>query len=132
MALSDFLDGYLARKNKQTTELGALLDPIADKLTTIAVIILYIGNGIPAWMALVLISRDIIVSGIRVFALEFKKRIRVSQLGRFKTLIEMLSLILIILEIKFGTILLGIATVLSVISGTDYVIKGIRIIKKEA
>src|SRR3989344_8538769 len=97
MALIDFLDGYIARKTNKTTELGALLDPIADKLITIAVIILYIGNGIPAWMALILISRDIIVSGIRAFALEFSKRIRVSQIGRIKTFIEMVSLVLIIL-----------------------------------
>jgi len=129
MALTDFLDGYLARKNKQVTEMGALLDPIADKLITTSVIILYVGNGIPALMALILISRDIIVSGIRVFALEYKKRIRVSILGKIKTTFEIISLILIILEISFGTILLGIATALSVISGTDYVIKGLKELK---
>ena len=50
MAISDFVDGYVARKTKQTTELGALLDPIADKVMTISVIVLYIGNGIPAFL----------------------------------------------------------------------------------
>ncbi|MBI2044917.1 CDP-diacylglycerol--glycerol-3-phosphate 3-phosphatidyltransferase [Candidatus Pacearchaeota archaeon] len=131
MALSDFLDGYLARKNKKVTKSGALLDPIADKLITIAVIILYVGNGIPHWMALILISRDIIVSGVRALALEYRKIIGVSILGKIKTTIEMISLILIILEINLGTILLGAAALLSVVSGTDYVIKGLREIKKE-
>ena len=130
MAFGDFLDGYIARKTNKITEFGTLLDPIADKLTTIVVIILYIGNGIPAWMALILISRDMIVSGLSIFALEFKKRIRVSKMGKAKTLIEMISLILIILEINFGTILLGIAAIFSIISGIDYTFKGIREIKK--
>ncbi|RJQ18241.1 CDP-diacylglycerol--glycerol-3-phosphate 3-phosphatidyltransferase [Candidatus Woesearchaeota archaeon] len=130
MALTDALDGHIARKTKQVTELGAVLDPIADKLISIAVIILYIGNGIPAWMALIMLSRDMILLGLRSFATEYKIIIRVSVLGKIKTGIEMVSFILIILQLTIGTWILGVAMILSVISGVDYCIKGITKLKK--
>ena len=131
MALTDLLDGMVARKTKTVTRMGALLDPIADKLISLTIIIFYIGNGIPAWMAFLLLGRDITILALRSFATEWKIDILVSWWGKTKTAIEMAAFLLIILEFSIGTWILGIALILSIISGLDYVKKGIKMLKKK-
>src|SRR3989344_8884038 len=66
LSLSDALDGYIARKRKQITELGKLIDPIADKLLISAALIFLIGKGIPLWMGIVIILREWIITGLRM------------------------------------------------------------------
>jgi CDP-diacylglycerol---glycerol-3-phosphate 3-phosphatidyltransferase len=131
MALTDFADGYVARKTKQVTRLGALLDPIADKLISLTIIIFYVGNGIPAWMAFILLTRDVLILGLRSFAVEYKVDIAVSLMGKVKTAIEMIAFALIILELWFGAWLLGIAMILSIISGIDYIAKAKKQFEKK-
>lgn len=88
-AITDFFDGYLARKYDSITRLGMLLDPIADKMLSGAcMIILAYSQHLSAWMAGVLLCRDIGITGLRLVALEQGIRINVSQLGKWKTFFQ--------------------------------------------
>ena len=134
--LSDFLDGYLARKYSITSDFGKMLDPIADKLLVILVgmALCYRGdissiNLIPFFL---IVSREVFISGLREFSAlkEQKISIPVSHLGKYKTAFQILALSLILINqvvsnntlyISFlGIILLWIASILSVISGYKY------------
>lgn len=88
-AMTDFLDGFLARKYELTTRVGALLDPIADKiLIGSALILLAYARLLPLWMASILLCREIGVSGLRLVALERQVSVPVSQLGKWKTFLQ--------------------------------------------
>lgn len=92
-AMTDFFDGYLARKYNGVTKLGALLDPISDKVLITSAIILLTNDGImPAWIAAIVICRDIAISGLRLAAMEKNITIEVSPLGKWKTAIQDLSI----------------------------------------
>ena len=134
--LSDFFDGYLARKYSLTSDFGTMLDPIADKLLVILVgiVLCYRGDisGINLLPLLLIISREVFISGLREFLAQGNKKITipVSNLGKYKTAFQMLALILLILnpiistslifiEVS-GILLLWIASILSVLSGYQY------------
>ena len=131
-SITDFVDGYLARKNKQVTDLGAFLDPLADKmLINLTLLALTYQNLVPIWLFAIIIVRDFMVDGIRM--MEAKKNITLtaSYTGKLKTTIQMITLSLILLnkiclnEI-FGYInfaLLIIVLVLTVVSGIEYLVK---------
>ncbi|WP_339025131.1 CDP-diacylglycerol--glycerol-3-phosphate 3-phosphatidyltransferase [Spiroplasma endosymbiont of Agriotes lineatus] len=102
---SDWLDGYLARKNKQVTNFGKIADPIADKMLTSSVlIIMTIPQIIPVWVTLILISRDIFLDGIRIFLATKKIVIAANYYGKLKTLMQMagLTLLFFVNHIWFG------------------------------
>ncbi len=91
-AVTDFFDGYLARKYNNVTPLGALLDPIADKLLlTTALILLVATDRVYAFIPIILISRELFVSGLRLVALERGLRIPVSQGGKWKTALQLIA-----------------------------------------
>jgi CDP-diacylglycerol--glycerol-3-phosphate 3-phosphatidyltransferase len=119
-ALTDALDGYIARKFNQATEFGATLDPVADKLLVATALIFLIGEGVPIWMAWVLIIRDFSIVGLRL-AVKRKSVIRPSFMGKLKTLFEMLGIVLVLLQVKVATSVLLVAVILSVVSGIEYV-----------
>lgn len=131
MALSDTLDGQIARRTHTITRMGALLDPIADKLLALTVIMFYVGNGIPAWMAFLLVGRDVVLLALRSFATEYRITVAVSIWGKLKTTVEMVAFALIILELSIGTWVLGVATALSVYSAVDYIVDALRRFKKK-
>jgi CDP-diacylglycerol--glycerol-3-phosphate 3-phosphatidyltransferase len=88
-SLTDMLDGFWARKKKQITVLGQLLDPTADKLLVVSVLICLVGNGaVPAWMAVVIIGREIAVTGFRAMASAKGVHIAASALGKIKMILE--------------------------------------------
>jgi len=136
ISASDFFDGYLARKMNTESSFGKMLDPIADKLFIIIVIICLMINGTIAHLSLIpgflIIFREIFVSGLREYYSSANSNIviNVSRLGKIKTAIQMLSLFLILvasLSLQFskllmniGIISLWIAMVLSVVSGYQY------------
>ena len=95
-AISDFLDGYLARVWQQQSELGRMLDPIADKLLVGAVLLMlvYVGtiSGASIWAALIILCREILVSGLREFLAELRVKLHVSWLAKWKTMLQMLAL----------------------------------------
>jgi CDP-diacylglycerol--glycerol-3-phosphate 3-phosphatidyltransferase len=134
-ALTDLLDGYLARKYEIVTVMGKLLDPIADKLIVNAAMILMIPIGrIPAWIVAVIIIRDFTVDGIRAIASSEGLVIQASKLGKQKTLCQIFAVSALMIHYPFlgvdahvvGTAILYLAIVLSVYSGMDYFVKFYR------
>ena len=130
-AITDYLDGYLARKNQQVTKLGILLDPIADKLLVISALILFVDMElIPAWIAIVIIAREFIVTGLRFVALSMDMVIPAEMGGKLKVTAQISSIIVLLVNQSFvsidlymiGLVLLWIAMVLGIISGIQYFI----------
>ena len=92
-AWTDFFDGYLARKYDGVTKIGALLDPISDKVLVASAIILLTNGGImPAWIAALIICREIAVSGLRLAAMEQRFTIEVNNYGKWKTAVQDLAI----------------------------------------
>lgn len=117
-AATDCFDGYLARKHKQVTKLGILLDPLADKLLVISALIFLIGEGIPAWIAWILIGREFAVVGLRLIAP--KAPISPSFSGKTKTALEMIGIIAALLHAWASWYILFLAVIFSVLSGISY------------
>ena len=97
-SITDFLDGYLARKLKVESEFGKILDPLADKFLVISTIcaFIYLDRQIPLWMVLVIISRDILITLMRYFGSKKRIEIRTSRLAKAKTAFQMISIIIIL------------------------------------
>lgn len=101
-ALTDWLDGFLARSLHQTSRLGAFLDPVADKLIVVAALVLLVGENHYAYIAIpasIIVGREIVVSALREWMAEIGKRasVAVSLLGKLKTILQMLAIILLLL-----------------------------------
>lgn len=106
-SLTDKLDGYLARKNNQITNFGKFLDPIADKILVIsAMLILVEADRLPAWIPIIIITRELAVSGYRLIAVQQNGEvIAASVWGRLKTVTQMIAIILAFIDINpFGAI----------------------------
>ncbi|MDI6801144.1 MAG: CDP-diacylglycerol--glycerol-3-phosphate 3-phosphatidyltransferase [Thermodesulfovibrionales bacterium] len=130
-AATDSLDGYLARKSGQITKFGIILDPIADKFLVISALILLVDMvRLSAWVAIVIIVREFVVTALRVVALSKDVVIPAETGGKVKTVAQMTSIVLLflpggILDIVFydiGLVLMYIALVLAVVSGVKYTI----------
>lgn len=140
-ALTDLLDGYLARKYEIVTVMGKFLDPIADKLIVNTAMILMIPIGrISAWIVAVIIIRDFIVDGIRAIASTEGVVIQASNLGKQKTLCQIFAVTALMIHYPFfgadahavGTVILYLALVLSVYSGVHYFMEFYReIVRKK-
>lgn len=129
-ALTDWLDGYIARKSKQVTTLGKLLDPMADKLLICSALIALVEIvRAPAWIVVIIVCREIAITGLRSVAASKGAVIAASKLGKYKTIGEILAVSFLILneppmnKFFLGEILLWIAMALAIISGIEYVIK---------
>ena len=132
-SFTDFLDGQIARKQNMVTDFGKFMDPLADKLLVCSALICLIElNQLPAWYVIVIIAREFIISGFRLVAADKGIVIAASWWGKFKTTFQMLTVILLILDIPalrlITTIIAGIALVLTIVSLVDYMIKNIRVI----
>ena len=130
-AITDSVDGYIARSQKQVTVFGQLIDPLADKLLVSAALISLVDlNRLSAWVAVVIIAREFAVSGLRLVALSENKVIPASIWGKLKTISQIIAIILIILNIPYfifgapiGWLAMAVALVLTVLSGIDYFTK---------
>ena len=148
-SLTDWLDGYLARRMGIVTVFGKFLDPIADKLIVMAALIMILPFGrVPAWMVLVILGREIIITGLRGIASSEGIVIQASDLGKFKTIFQLVAIIGLLLHYDYnwlfgielswlhvnmhnvGMFFLWIATLLTVWSGADYLARFIRIIAR--
>ena len=132
-SFTDFLDGQIARKQNLVTDFGKFMDPLADKLLVCSALICLIElNQLPAWYVIVIIAREFIISGFRLVAADKGIVIAASWWGKFKTTFQMLTVILLILDIPalrlITTIIAGIALVLTIVSLVDYMIKNISVI----
>jgi len=128
-ALTDLLDGYIARRYGIVTLMGKFLDPLADKLIVNTAMILMIPSGrIPAWIAAVIIMRDLAVDGLRSFASSEGLIIPASRLGKQKTLCQVIAVSALIIHYPFlglnahgvGIAILYVALLLTFWSGIDY------------
>jgi len=129
-AVTDFFDGYIARKTNKITRLGALLDPIADKLLMSAAFISLVELSLaPAWMIVIIIGREFAVSGLRSIAAQQGVTIAASPLGKTKTISQVVAIALLILGYELGefvfiaTLALWVVMVFALVSGVDYFIK---------
>ncbi len=132
-SLTDLLDGKIARKYNLVTNFGKFMDPLADKLLVCSALICLIELGqIPAWVVIVIISREFIISGFRLVASDNGVVIAASYWGKFKTVFQMLTVILMILNLPalamVTSLLLMIAVALTIISLVDYVVKNRRVL----
>jgi CDP-diacylglycerol--glycerol-3-phosphate 3-phosphatidyltransferase len=121
LALSDAVDGFLARSLKQTSALGKLLDPIADKMLVYAAFLGFIEIGkLSSIPILIIFSRDILVMGIRTWAAKKGEIIPAGMWGKWKTLAQMLSIVFLLLNWPFQYFIFWISVILCILSGLDY------------
>ena len=127
-SLTDMLDGKIARKYNLVTNFGKFMDPLADKLLVCSALICMIElRELPAWMVIIIISREFIISGFRLVASDNGVVIAASYWGKFKTTFQMIGVVLLIFNIPalstLTTIIVWIALALAVISLVDYIVK---------
>src|SRR5262245_46113070 len=129
-SLTDWADGYLARRRKQITPLGQMIDPLADKLLTLAALISLVQLDLaPAWMVAVILGRDLAVTGLRSLAYSRGVAVPASQLGKMKMVAQVIAILALILAHgrlrefhvdRIGQAALWIAVILSMASAADY------------
>ena len=144
-AVTDFLDGYLARALAQQSSLGRMLDPIADKLLVSAVLLMLVADRTIAsfsiWAAIVILCREILVSGLREFLAGLEVSVPVSKVAKWKTGVQMVALGFLIAgpageavvpgTIKIGLALLWLSAVLTLYTGWDYLKVGLTHVVEE-
>jgi CDP-diacylglycerol---glycerol-3-phosphate 3-phosphatidyltransferase len=123
ISFSDMLDGHLARKLKQVTEFGKLIDPIADKLLISTVLIILVGKGVDLWMAAVIIAREIILTAVRLCLLHDHPVIPASFLGKSKTFVQTFAIAFAILGMAFAWHVMLAAVILTIVSGLEYIVQ---------
>ena len=135
-SLTDFFDGYLARKNHLVTNFGKFMDPLADKLLVGSAAICLIEMGrIPAWVVVILISREFIISGFRLIAAYNGVVIAASMWGKFKTVCQMFMTIALILHLDTPVwavveqVLIWGSVALTIVSLVDYIYKNRHVLK---
>ena len=138
-SITDYIDGKLARKNKQVTDLGAFLDPLADKmLINLTLLALCYQNLVPIWMFAIIIVRDFAVDGIRMMAAKKGITVSASKSGKLKTTVQMIALSLVLANkifmndilLNINIVLLSLMLLLTVVSGLEYIIKGWKLVIK--
>lgn len=132
-SLTDMLDGKIARKYDLVTNFGKFMDPLADKLLVCSALVCLVELGqFPAWMCIVIVSREFIISGFRLVAVEQGVVIAASYWGKFKTTFQMIAIVLMIVNIQalsFVTMLfVWIALILTIISLVDYIAKNHKVL----
>lgn len=139
-AITDYFDGKLARDYGQTSDLGRMLDPIADKLLVAACLLVLVSNktigGLAVWAALIILCREILVSGLREFLAELHVSVPVTQVAKWKTTLQLVALGFLIAgpagetvlpgTVTIGIVLLWVAALLTLYTGWDYFRAGIR------
>ena len=144
-AVTDFFDGYLARAWGQQSALGRMLDPIADKLLVSAVLMILVADGSinswSIWAAIVILCREILVSGLREFLAELKVSVPVSKVAKWKTTMQLIALGFLIAgrageEVLPGTVRIGLgllwlSALLTLYTGWDYMKAGIKYVVEE-
>ena len=139
-SVTDFFDGYLARAWQQTSTIGRMLDPIADKLLVAAVLLLLSAHGTIAgwslWAAIVILCREILVSGLREYLAELKVSVPVTQLAKWKTTLQMVAIGFLLAgpagdkvlphTTEIGILLLWISAIVTLYTGYDYFRAGLR------
>lgn len=130
-SLTDFFDGYIARKTGKITKFGIILDPIADKFLVISALILLVDlERLSVWLAIIIIVREFLITGLRAVALSKDIVIPAEMGGKLKTTAQITAILMLIIDIEIfgidlydlGTVLIWVAMVLSVVSGFKYTV----------
>ncbi len=146
-SITDTMDGQIARKRGIVTNMGKFLDPIADKLLVASVLIALVQlNQITAWIAIIVIFREFIVTGIRLLAADKNVVVSASNIGKVKTVVQIIAIVIIMLNIQvsitfkgwvglsylsmFSNIILFAAVILTLWSGYDYLKKNLHYIRE--
>ena len=140
-SVTDFIDGHIARKYNQVTNLGKFLDPLADKLLVIAALMLFVGEGqMPAWAALLVITRELAVTGLRLIAVEKGVVIAAGKSGKFKTASTLVCICIMMLEIQSITIVgnitvntacIALIVATTLYSGIEYFVQNIGVFSED-
>jgi cardiolipin synthase len=139
-SITDFLDGYLARIWKQTSNIGKMLDPIADKLLVSSVLLLVAADGTIAgwslWAAIIILCREILVSGLREYLAELKVSVPVTRIAKWKTTAQMVAIGFLLVgpagdkilphTTLIGIVLLWVSAILTIYTGYDYFRAGLK------
>ena len=134
-SLTDLLDGKIARKYNLVTNFGKFMDPLADKLLVCSALICLVAlNKIPAWIVIIIIAREFIISGFRLIASDNGVVIAASYWGKFKTTFQMVMICLMIADISAINLLtelvMWVALILTVVSLVDYLVKNKDVMKE--
>ena len=122
-SVTDFFDGYIARKWNQMTKLGAILDPLADKMLILAAFLgLMMIDRANAWIVYLILTREFFITGLRVMAISEGKNISATMAGKVKTVAQMIAIGFLIMNWPFATLLLWIALILTLYSGYEYIL----------
>jgi len=141
-SLTDLLDGQIARRRNLVTNFGKFIDPIADKLLVMSALVILVGQGrMPSWVCILLLARELAISGFRLVAVDAGVVIAAGWLGKVKTVMQMTAIIMLFLLVpvtgepllgNFGVVLANIAmylcAVMTVWSGVDYIVRNIHLI----
>ena len=137
-SLTDLLDGKIARKYNLVTNFGKFMDPLADKLLVCSALICLVQLGqLPAWIVIIIISREFIISGFRLVAADQGVVIAASMWGKSKTVSQMISIVLLIINIKtpplgvLTAISVPVMTILTVVSLLDYLMKNKQVLEEK-
>ena len=147
-SISDFLDGYLARKFNLVTDFGKLMDPLVDKILTSAVfIVLTKEDVVPAWITITIIAREFLVTGLRLLASNQGALLSADSLGKWKTTSQIITATYFLITVgedekiinpltslqmpMIGNVLLFICTTITVVSGLSYVKKNLNLIRTD-
>lgn len=131
-SITDWLDGHIARQRNLVTNFGKFMDPLADKILVISAFIMLVEKSIVfAWVVIIIISREFIVSGLRLIAASNNVVLAAGKMGKLKTATQMIAVILLLLNnfpfhetgIRVDLFFLYLSTLLTIISGIDYVYK---------
>ncbi|MDL2404546.1 CDP-diacylglycerol--glycerol-3-phosphate 3-phosphatidyltransferase [Rhizobium calliandrae] len=139
-SITDFLDGYLARIWNQTSNIGRMLDPIADKLLVSAILLLVAADGTIAgwslWAAIIILCREILVSGLREYLAALKVSVPVTRIAKWKTTAQLVAIAFLLAgpagdkvvpyTTEMGIVLLWVAALLTIYTGYDYFRAGLK------
>lgn len=121
-SVTDFFDGFIARAWNQMTKLGAIIDPLADKMLILAGFIgLIVLDRASAWAVFLILTREFFITGLRVVAISEGKDVASTMAGKVKTVVQMMAIGFLIMNWPYATILLWIAVALTLYSGYEYI-----------
>ena len=130
-AATDWLDGYLARKLNLVSDFGKFMDPLADKMLTTAAFLIFISQGLMAsWIVFIILTREFIVSGLRMTAAAKGVVIAAGWSGKFKTVLQFAAIIALLIHPELtvlNIVLIYAMTIATVVSGAEYVIKNMNV-----
>ncbi len=135
-SITDFLDGYIARSRNMITNFGKFMDPLADKLLVCSALVSMVELGdLPAWVVVIILSREFAITGFRTLAMQANIVMAASWWGKLKTTTQMIMIIVVLLQIQASvmnvieTILVALAVFFTIVSGVDYIVKNKAVLK---